>query len=689
MSEIQQSLIGYAVLRANYNAKAPSFLDNFRGFVLDAVAEAGQTAGTSAQLSAVIAERFGISIPTLVVKRIVKRAASARYVQGNEKTGYHLTDSGAREAPRISEQIVQFRREQAELVSKFRAFLLETSPEHSHESDQNLTEQLSAYFQVHSIDLLSQALRGDATSATQTDPGFDYLISTFVARLSQSDQTAFSYVESAAKGAILASTVSMDTSSLNQSLNNLTVVLDTPVMIDLMGWHGEAAEIATTQLIALATALGARVAAFEHSVRELDGVLGNAENALRPSRGNRRSTARIEAHFIQNGFRPADLLSIRNHLEDDLRARDVKIIEKPGDYMTYGLDEADLSARLDSVIGYRSVGTLNYDVDSLSAVHRMRKGHTAGRIERLAAVLVTTNSDVARVSREFAREYASWPLAMTDFMLAAALWVRRPDAAKDLPKAQLIATAYAGMQPAAHLWGAYLDEVDRLVASGSMTEQDAVIFRTGEEPRRALMEVTLGEEDDLDDTSIQDVLDRVRGEYRRPGEERAEQAEAEYATATAATDSITRDWLRSEQEKAELLDRVSTLEAERLSREQDAADRADAERRRWAEIERSSEKAAHTWVVAVTLVIAGLFVAAGIISAFFPETFPKQLEGLRLPCLVAGILVVAVTILQIFIPGTVLEWFKPLESTLAKRIASRRYRRGDAVNAGADGTTHA
>jgi hypothetical protein len=674
VSEIQQSLIGYAVLRANYNAKAPSFLDNFRGFVLDAVAESAQTGSGSTNLSRVIADRFGIAIPSLVVKRLVKRAVSAKYVEGNEKSGYRLTDRGAREAPRISEQITQFRREQSELVSKFRLFLDTASPEHASDSDQDLTEQLSTYFQVHSVALLSQAIRGDKGNSTHTDPGFDYLISNFVAQLSRTDQVAFGYVESAAKGAILASTVSMDTSSLDQSLNKLTIALDTPVMIDLLGWHGEAGELATTQLVALAKALGARVVAFEHSVRELDGVLSNAENALRPSRGNRRSTTRIEAHFIQNGFRPADLLSLRTRLEEDLKSRDVQIIEKPGDYMTYGLDESELSARLDSAIGYRSVGTLNYDVDSLSAIHRMRKGHAATQIERLNAVMVTTNTDVARVSRDFAREESGWPLAVTDFMLAASLWVRRPDAAESLPKAQLIATAYAGMQPAAHLWGAYLDEIDRLVASGTMSEEDAVIFRSGPEPRRALMEVTLGEEEELDEESIQDVIERVRGEYRRPSEERAQQAEAQAASASTATDSITQDWLEAEREKTSLREQVTALEARRVELEEQAEAKTLAAREKRSEIQQDAARSARRLLGILVFIVSLVFVAAGVVSTFFPATFPKDLLWLRIPCMVAGFIVAALGILQIFIPGTVLEWTKPLETRIADKIAARRIR---------------
>ncbi|MER7523937.1 hypothetical protein ABTZ44_06445 [Microbacterium oxydans] len=674
MSEIQQSLIGYAVLRANYNANAPSFLDNFGGFVLDSVSGLGSGSSSSSDIALMIAKRFGINIPTLVVKRLVKRAVAAKIIEGNERSGYRLSTRGAREAPRISEQIVRFEREQAELVAKFRAFLSDVSPQHAAESDADLADQLSTYFQVHSIALLAQALRGEQSAPAHTGPGFDYLISTFVAHLSTTDQTAFGYVENAAKGAILASSVALDTSSLKQDLKRLTVFLDTPVMIDLLGWHGEAAEIATSQLISLALAVGAKVAAFEHSVRELDGVLHNAENALRPMKGNRRSIARIDAHFVAEGYRPADLVTIRSHLEEELEARHVLIVEKPQDYLAYGLDETDLGERLDHAISYRNAGTRNYDVESLSAVHRMRRGSTAAQIERLRAIMVTSNGDVARVASEMARRERGWPLAITDFVLAAVLWVRRPDAAQDLPKRQLVATAYAGMQPATHLWSAYLDEVDRLVAQGEVSHEDAVIFRSGQEPRRALMEVTLGEVDELDPASIQDVLEKIREDYRRPSEERAAQAEREASTAGAATDAITLDWLKSEEEKTSLREQIASLKDQQSAavQEREASELARA-RGIWTAAGRSASRRVRPAI----FVLAGGFVVLAGLTFFFPDALPDWLAWLGSAAVVVAVIVVVLTVAQLFVPGTVLDWFKPVERRIQSRIAARRWKEED------------
>lgn len=672
MPKIQQSLIGYAVLRANYNANAPSFLDNFGGFVVEAVSCLEAGSGSSSDIATMIAERFGIFIPTLVVKRLVKRSVTAKIVEGNERSGYRLSARGAREVPRISEQIVRFEREQAELVAKFRAFLVITSPQHASESDSDLAEQLSAYFQSHSTVLLAQALRGESGSTAHNEPGYDYLISTFVAHLSTVDQVAFGYVENAAKGAILASTVSLDMSGLKQDLKQLTIVLDTPVMIDLMGWHGEAAETATKQLVALAQAVGASVATFEHSVRELDGVLSNAENALRPQKGIRRSTARIEAHFISIGCRPADLAAMRSHLEDDLRSRDVQLIEKPQEYARYGLDESDLGDRLDQAIGYRSVGTRNYDVDSLSAVHRMRRGSTAPQIERLRAIMVTSNVDVARVASDLARPDRQWPLAVTDFALAAILWVRRPNAAESLPTKQLIATAYAGMQPAPHLWSAYLDEVDRLVDQGAVSPGDAVIFRSGQDPRRALMEVTLGEADELDASTIQDVLDRIREEYRRPGEDRAAEAERSTSAAQAATDSVTLDWLKSEDEKADLRGQLASLEAERNEAIAERDRRQAADEDRAVTIQVSAARHARVVMIVSIFSIAAIFVSGALLSWLFPDALPAELDWLSVPVTIAAGLILVLTVAQLFIPGTLLDWLKPVENRIQQRNAERR-----------------
>ena len=80
---------------------------------------------------------------------------------------------------------------------------------------------------------------------------------------------------------MLSAVLLLDTAGLKDSLSDLTLVLDTPVLMDALGFHGDLPQVATEQLISLALDQSAKVVTFDHSVGELDGVLSTSARRLR------------------------------------------------------------------------------------------------------------------------------------------------------------------------------------------------------------------------------------------------------------------------------------------------------------------------------------------------------------------------------------------------------------------------
>ena len=136
---------------------------------------------------------------------------------------------------------------------------------------------------------------------------------------------------------------------------------------------------------------------------------------------------------------------------------------------------------------------------------------------------------------------------MHDADMAALLWVRSPAVNEDLPRMQLLATVYSGMQPGGHLWAKYLDEIERLQISGEVSEDDALLLRARPEARSALMTETLGEGVDVDRESIAAVLDRVREDLQHPL--KTQLATAELARETALQAARTAQQSQREEEE--------------------------------------------------------------------------------------------------------------------------------------------
>ncbi|MCU1513839.1 MAG: hypothetical protein JWO10_929, partial [Microbacteriaceae bacterium] len=81
MATPSNALVGYAVLRANYNASAQNYLDNFAPFVMSVLAESGKSFLERHVIADSIRSQFGINIPSLVISRLVRRTNRERLTE--------------------------------------------------------------------------------------------------------------------------------------------------------------------------------------------------------------------------------------------------------------------------------------------------------------------------------------------------------------------------------------------------------------------------------------------------------------------------------------------------------------------------------------------------------------------------------------------------------------------------------
>src|SRR5207249_4866764 len=105
-----------------------------------------------------------------------------------------------------------------------------------------------------------------------------------------------------------------------------------------------------------------------------------------------------------------------------------------------------------------------HDLDSLTAIYRLRQGEFPYRLELSRAIFVTTNSSLAKASSRFFREEygdaaSRVPHCTLDHVLAMIVWLKTPLKAPNLPRVRIIADSYAALNPPVALWKEYLDEI--------------------------------------------------------------------------------------------------------------------------------------------------------------------------------------------------------------------------------------
>lgn len=614
MATPASALVGYAVLRANYNADAPSYLDNFQPFILSVLAGSGRSFLEKSAISDTIREQFGITIPSLVVSKLIRRTNKLGLTKAVGQDAVALTESGLNSTPAIAEEITLYGRKQQELVEHFRIFVEHNYPSHVELLKLDLGKALAEYFDRQAVPLLNESLRGRARSSSDSQ-GLEFLVSAFVSRLAESDQARFAYVVEAAKGAMLASVLVIDTSGLSASLDKLSLVLDTPIMMDALGFHGDLPEAAAEQVLALARSQGAKLVTFEHSVGEVHGILESIEGSLRRG-GRSKSTASGYLHFAESGYSPADVMVLKGQVGGMLEGLGIKVISRPDNYYEYGLNESKLEEHIQQKVRYLQDATRVNDVTSLSAVHRLRHGTRDNSLERSRAVLVTSNSNLVAAALEFDRNNHGFALAVTLEALASILWVRTPAAASDAPKQVLLATAFAGMQPSVNLWSRYLDEIDKLEKSDAVTPDEAIVLRSSAVSRESLMEETLGDPEALTAESPVEILSRIKTEATAPLKDQVNLLTMRTNEISAVADHASADWLVQVRAREEAEEQVSELEKQQTALKSQVQALTDEEQDRRSRIRDRAQLMARRRRRRFTLtvrLIAGVAIAGALI----------------------------------------------------------------------------
>ena len=481
-----RDLIGYAVLRANFDAQRGSYIENFNEFALFALAKCPDT-GSEADVAKCIRRDFGLVIPDAVVGKLLKRGVQrGKVVRASERPARYTIAPGY-DTANLEAKVTKFNREQSELVDALTTYVTKNHEAHAGLLGTNPAESLTSYIERNAGAVLSQVIRGAGVTRRDNSAGADYLIATFIDHIDGKDSRLFEILNRLVEGVVVASMLEVNGYQPFMKLDRLEIVLDTPVVLSALGVRGEDAERSMGQALELAKRLGAKVSIFEHTRTESVGVIEAASQALR---GHRRGTpGDVELYFRQQQMSPADAAIKAGNIDRDLRSLGIEVRDTPGDYRSYGLDEDALEKALAEAINYKSQQARLRDVKSLAAIHRLRHGQSSGGFERCKAVLVTDNFNVVKASTP-AGEQHDWPLAMSDSDLVNLLWLKTPDIGSEISRRQLVAVAHAGMRPSETMWSRYLEEIERLERLGSVDPQEAEYLRTEPSAQDHLMAET-------------------------------------------------------------------------------------------------------------------------------------------------------------------------------------------------------
>lgn len=567
-------LASLAILRINWDTQQQSWIDNFVPFVTECLRVLPAQSLEVGYVQRAMRDQFGLEVPVGALWTILRRAVRRGFATQENRRFSVIPDALADDG--LQRQRQDALRQQAALVDRLCQF---ASRGYRRDLAREEAEQgLLAYVEELALPLLRTMLGAAAFEPASQDQGDRYIVSAFIADLVERDPQGFEYLETIVKGSMLASSLYLgDLGTVDQRFHRVTVYFDTPFLLNALGYAGKEIAQPALELLGLVRELGARLACFDHTVIELQGVLGGIASGLRnPRRRAVLTLSRVEEHFMREGLGPSDIEVFMNTVERDLRTLGINVCPTPQYEEHLGVDEPALEGLLQAEVGYQNQHARQHDLDALTAVWRLRHGQAQRRLETCQAIFVTTNAPLVRAARRFFAagcDGFTWPLAILDHDLATVAWLKRPLQAPDLPRKQIVADCYAALRPEGRLWARYLEEIEALRQRGELSNDHFVALRYSVDARRALMDATLGDPEAISGTTVQAVLNATLDSIKSPlleqlaAREAAQEAtEREAQAAAGRADAAEQQATRALQQVAQTNEMLRAFQQAQVNR---------------------------------------------------------------------------------------------------------------------------
>ena len=507
-----QVLTSLAILKVNWD-RGQDYIDNFVPFIAQSLIQYPQDEISLPELQQKVYVDFGLSIPQGPLKTILKRASRRGFVERSHDI-YKRNNKKCKELNFGKTQQAVLRKHN-NLIIKLVDFL--EARYNLQWSNEQAEEALREYLSSHTL----SALRIGTEKTNQNEVNRtvkrekDFLIASFVEHLNENDSEGFDYLETILKGSMLVDAVYFpQIGNIARSFKNLSVFLDTNFILRALGCAGKIRESACLELLELLYKLGADLRCFNHTITELRGILNAACRCLK----SRQATGAFETfeHFLRQGYTPSDVDLITAKLPKCLDSLRIKQVDTPSHEEKLTVNEAKLETILKEEIQYRRDEALQRDINSATAIYRLRGGQSYYDIDMCKAIFVTTNANLAKIIVEFFRSGADnvAPIFIPDDVFATYAWLKQPQIAPDLPRKRLIADCYAALNPSDELWSKYTDEIERLYKSNAVSVEDYNILRYSSVAQNELMEVTHGAAAAFAEGTIHEVLEKAKTAIR-------------------------------------------------------------------------------------------------------------------------------------------------------------------------------
>jgi hypothetical protein len=507
----EQRLLALAVLKAHWDSQQQGYIDMFVPFAMEAAHQSGVNPIPIPELRQATSHQLGFALPDAALRTVIQRAVArglGEPVQGH----VWAYDEQAVAAFDSTHLRAELQREQRALLHALRdyaqgKFGVDLSQE---DAEAAIAGIISAAG--------SEVLLRATGYAVEVRAEAHFVAASFIEHVLSEEPEHAAYLERVVVGSMLAAAArepGLDGGVANP-FREVTVFLDTPIVLDLLGRTGDAQRESAMESVKLLVRAGARVACFDHTIGEAQSVFHGLADSIQQGfrRGSPPAYGTLEEYVIQKKLKSSDLIVMAENVEHNLRRLGiVRITPPPHSAGLVTIDEVEAEQTVIAEVHPERKdpkAAARYDLDSMTATYRVRGGNVTS-LEDCRAVFVARNRAFVRAARKiYPPSVVGAPIAMHSTDIVTLAWLKCPSDIPNLPRLRLAADAYAAARPSRVLVEKYTEVLIQLRDRQQISENDLYEMRYATEAHTILMAKTYGDEDRLDEPTVIDIIESTR-----------------------------------------------------------------------------------------------------------------------------------------------------------------------------------
>lgn len=509
-----QALISAAMLETIWSSRKKDMIDLITPFILYAVAQQtspGEQIDTKAVQRYVQDNNGYPDLPESIIKSALSRNPQSA-IQKKEKK-FILSKSLDDEVSRMDQR----KRECTEHISHIGDRLSQYLTDHCKKgvpvSQESAIDRLHSFFARYGLQVGTENLASVQIKPEEYES--DYYIARFIFKCKDEQDILYQSIIDLVKGYFLRLAIYIQPQNGNiqaASFANTSFVLDTPVLIDLLGYKGEERKNNANVLLKMLKRQKAKLYYFPHIKQEIIDILTAYKYSL--ISGTTAVGGKTLEGLDLRGFDTSDVEREIQLLESKLEGSFHIVEHDMPAYATKADNTVDESQVLDEegIKQYIKENTLHYTEDNLNndlasvlAIHKLRAGETSRNIESCHFIFVTNNIDFIHAFNKFYRENVdkeTFQLAISVNSLSAITWIKCGEV-DHLSETELLKNAYCAMQPIPEIMVKLESVLTKLRESGSIQPEQVVALRASRVFQNDLWINSFGDVEAVNEFSVQ------------------------------------------------------------------------------------------------------------------------------------------------------------------------------------------